>query len=286
MGAVYLTLFVALAITLALWVPAYRLKCAIRRPFPPEFSAILRKNIPVFSRMPQELQQQLQRLVKQFLHQKKFVACDGLQITDEVRVTIAGKACMLLLNRKPRVYPDLSLILVYPSSFIVPRTELGIGGVVSRADQNLAGESWSDGRVILAWDHVQQSATEFSNGQNVVLHEFAHQLDSESGGNNGAPLLPTKARYQSWSTVLSREFANLQQAAHNQAEYRAEYPDEFQTANQTPNVIDYYGATNPAEFFAVATETFFEKPAPMAEFHPALFEEFKKYYRVDPREWL
>ncbi len=268
-AAVVLMLSVTLALALILWLPEYRLKRAIRRPFPVHFSAILKQNVPAFSRMPAELREQLQRLVQQFLHQKKFIGCDGLRITDEVRVTIAGKACMLLLNKPPRVYPDLQLVLVYPSAFIVPRDQIGIGGVVTHANQHLSGESWNDGRVILAWDHVKQGATEYTNGHDVVLHEFAHQLDSESGSTNGAPLLMTRASYQRWSAVLSHEFANLQQAAEYQIE----------------SVMDYYGATNPAEFFAVATETFFEKSAQMAEVHPALFEELKNYYRVDPRRW-
>jgi Mlc titration factor MtfA (ptsG expression regulator) len=101
------------------------------------------------------------------------------------------------------------------------------------------------------------------------LHEFAHQLDSESGSMNGAPLMRTAARYRSWSEVMSREFEHLQLASLYQA----------------PSVLDYYGATSPAEFFAVATETFFGKPAELASFHPELFDELKSYYRVDPREW-
>ena len=231
MPALYLMLVVAIAVALFLWVPEYRLKRAIERPLAPQFAAILRRNIPAFSRMPAELQQQLQRLVKQFLHQKKFVGCGGLQIDDEMRVTIAGKACLLLLNRPPRVYPDLRLILVYPSAFVVPRTEIDVGGVVTHAHQELSGESWSDGRVILAWDQVKRSGSDFDHGHDVVLHEFAHQLDSESGGTNGAPLLPTRARYRSWAAALSREYANLREAV----------------SNQTESVLDYYGATDPAE---------------------------------------
>lgn len=270
MPALYLMLLVALGIALVLWFPEYRLKRAIERPFPQQYAAILKENIPAFSGMPAELQQQLQRLVKQFLHQKKFVGCDGLRIDDEMRVTIAGKACLLLLNRPPRVYPELQLILVYPSEFVAPRTEIDVGGVVTHAHEQLSGESWSDGRVILAWDQVKQRASNFDHGHDVVLHEFAHQLDTESGGANGAPLLPTQARYRSWAAALSREYANLREAA----------------TNQSGSVLDYYGATDPAEFFAVATETFFVDPFTMAEFHPALFGELGKYYRVDPREWF
>ncbi|MBC7404740.1 MAG: zinc-dependent peptidase [Cytophaga sp.] len=250
-------------------LPHFLLQRAIARPFPAHFSKILRKNIPVYSRMPTDLQMQLKRLVKQFLHEKKFLGCDGFEMTDEVMVTIAAKASMLLLNRPTRVYSDLKMILVYPCAFIAPRIATGVGGVVTHSNQTLSGESWSDGRVILAWDHVQRNNSSAPDGHDVVLHEFAHQLDTESGSSNGAPRLKNKARYRRWSEVMSLEFSKLQHAAET----------------QTPSVMDYYGATNPAEFFAVATETFFEKTIPMARYHPSLFEQLRAYYQVDPRDW-
>ncbi|MEO6918794.1 MAG: M90 family metallopeptidase [Collimonas sp.] len=270
MNVLLVSTFIILAIALAVWIPKFRLKCAIEARFPERFVAILEKNVPIYPRIPVELQQQLQLLIKQFLHQKKFYGCGGLEITDEIRVTIAGEACLLLLNRRPRVYPGLQSVLVYPAAFVAPRTEVAAGGVVTHSRQGLLGESWGDGRVILAWDHVQQGARNFADGHNVVLHEFAHQLDSESGSTNGAPLLRNLSSYRSWAAVFSREFATLQADAleHN------------------TSLLDQYGATNPAEFFAVATETFFEMPAQMAEQHPELFEELKKYYRIDPQEWL
>ncbi|HYD78529.1 MAG TPA: M90 family metallopeptidase [Paucimonas sp.] len=261
---------VAFGIALSLWLPAYRLRRALRRPFPRHFSAILARNIPAYGYMPAHLRSQLQRLIKQFLHQKKFVGCGGLSVTDEMRVTIAGKACLLLLNRRTDVYPALRTVLVYPSAFVAPRQEIGIGGVVTHASQHLAGESWTDGRVVLAWDHVKHGSSDAGGGHDVALHEFAHQLDSESGSMNGAPLMKTAARYRSWSTVMAREFERLQLA----------------TLYQAPTVLDHYGATSPAEFFAVATETFFGKPAELAVFHPELFGELQGFYRVDPRDWL
>ena len=159
--------------------------------------------------MAPALQQQLHKLVQQFLHQKKFVGCEGLEIDDEVRVTIAGQACLLLLNRPSRVYPGLHAVLVYPSAFLVPRNHVDAAGVVTETRQDLLGESWGDGRVVLSWDHVRRGAHDWTDGQNVVLHEFAHQLDSESGSNNGAPYLGSQSSYRSWAAVLSRDFANL-----------------------------------------------------------------------------
>lgn len=258
-----------LAIALAFLAPGWRLKRALRQPMPAAFVAILRRNIPIYSSMPAPLQEQLHKLVQQFLHQKKFVGCAGLEIDDEMRVTIAGQACLLLLNRPSRVYPGLHAVLVYPSAFLVPRNDVDEAGVVTATRQDLLGESWGDGRVVLSWDHVRRGAHDWTDGQNVVLHEFAHQLDSESGSNNGAPYLGSQARYRDWAAVLSRDFANLRHDAMVRQD----------------SVLDHYGATSPAEFFAVATETFFEKPYQMAKRHPALFAEFEKYYRVDPREW-
>ncbi len=257
-------------LVLGLRFPKWRLGRVLARPIPPEYLAILRQNIPVYQFMPAELQAQLHRLVQQFLHQKKFVGCEGVEIDDEMRVTIAGQACLLLLNRPSRVFPALHTILVYPTAFIVPRTEYAPGGVVMHTRQDLLGESWEDGRVVLSWDHVLRGARDWTDGHNVVLHEFAHQLDSESGHTNGAPFLGDPASYRNWSDVLARAFADLQ----------------FDANYQQASVLDHYGANSPAEFFAVATETFFEKPQQMAEQHGELFAEFLKYYRVDPRDWL
>jgi MtfA peptidase len=269
MDAMFWSGALALLIVLPLWLPRWRLKRALAQPMSPTQQALLARSLPVYGRMAPELQQQLQRLVQQFLHQKKFVGCDGLEITDEIRISIAAQACLLLLNRPTRVYPQLQLILVYPSAFLARRQQVDGAGVVTETRQDMLGESWSDGRVVLSWDHVQHGASDFIDGQNVVLHEFAHQLDSESGSNNGAPYLGSSENYRSWSAVLSRDFANLRVDAM----YRQQ------------SVIDHYGATSPAEFFAVATETFFEKPYQMAEGHGALFAELMKYYRVDPRAW-
>ncbi|NVD70880.1 zinc-dependent peptidase [Duganella sp. BJB1802] len=260
----------ALLIALPFYYPRWRLRRVLAQPLPAEAVAVLQRNIPVYLRMDAGLRQQLQRLVVQFLHQKKFIGCEGLEVTDEMAVTIAGQACLLLLNRPTKVYPALHTILVYPGAFVARRAEVGPGGVVTPGHQSMLGESWDDGRVILSWDDVRRGAVDWTDGHNIVLHEFAHQLDSESGRANGAPYLGNPASYREWSEVLERDFQHLRHSAM----YRQH------------SVMDHYGATNPAEFFAVATETFFEKPYQMAEHHAELFAEFLKYYRVDPRAWM
>ena len=270
MEALILIAALAAGITLAFGLPGWRLKRVLSREIDPAWRATLERNIPIYRRMSGDLQHQLHKLVQQFLYQKKFVGCAGLEIDDIMRVTIAGQACLLLLNRKARVFPELHTVLVYPSAFLVPRKQVDDAGVVSEARQDLLGESWGDGRVILSWDHVRRGAGDWTDGQNVVLHEFAHQLDSESGSNNGAPYLGSADNYRNWSTVLARDFSNLR--------------NDAMLGQQS--VMDHYGATSPAEFFAVATETFFEKPWQMSEFHAELYAEFLKFYKVDPRDWV
>jgi Mlc titration factor MtfA (ptsG expression regulator) len=215
------------------------------------------------------LRLQLRKLIKQFLHQVHFDGAAGLEITDEIRVTIAAEACMLLLNRPSGVFPRLRYIIVYPTSFIVDHAQIDESGVAAQHPRGLLGESWQNGKVILAWDSVLHGARNFLDGRNVVLHEFAHQLDSETGSTNGAPLLFGPSAYRVWAEVLSDEFADLQS----------------RTRRGKRSLMDDYGATNPAEFFAVATETFFEKPRQMAEHHEELFETLLAYYRIDPRDW-
>ncbi|MCW8925934.1 MAG: zinc-dependent peptidase [Xanthomonadales bacterium] len=261
---------VLLAIAAALLVPRYRLRQAVAKPFPEEWVAILERNIGIYKNLPMELRLQLRQMVKQFLHEKHFSGAGGLEITDEIRVTIAAEACMLLLNRNAGVYPALRYIVIYPAAFVVDRPGMVSGGVVSTGRKGVLGESWSNGKVILAWDDVLRGSMNFVDGHNVVLHEFAHQLDSESGSTNGAPVLAGNNCLRTWASTLSAEFEELQRDAWKGKR----------------SLLDHYGATNPAEFFAVATETFFEKPRQMAKHHAELFEVLKCYYRVDPREWL
>jgi Mlc titration factor MtfA (ptsG expression regulator) len=270
MEAALVCAFLAGALLLAWLFPRWRLHRVLARPLTPVQRSIIERNVDQYRGMAPELQRQLQRLVKQFLHQKTFVGCAGLEVTEEMRVTIAAQACLLLLNRATRVYPGLHAVLVYPGAFLVPRKEADEAGVITESRQDLLGESWGDGRVILSWEHVRRAGLPAEGTHNVVLHEFAHQLDSESGSNNGAPFLGSAERYRSWSETLSRDFDLLRRDTHWGQR----------------DVLDPYGATNPAEFFAVATETFFEKPYELAERHAELYAEFQAYYRVDPRHWF
>ena len=260
---------VVLAIALAVWIPHIRMKRAMAAPFPEEWVSILERNIGIYRNLPMPLRLKLRVLIKRFLHRKHFSGAGGLEITDEIRVTIAAQACMLQLKRRGALYPRLKYIIVYPTTFVVSRAQTDAGGVTSEKRRSLLGESWDNGKVILAWDNVLHGASNFVDGQNVVLHEFTHQLDSETGTADGAPLLAGESSYRSWAAALSGEYRVLQRRARRRQR----------------SLMVHYGATNPAEFFAVATETFFEKPARMARHHAELFEVLRAYYGIDPRDW-
>ena len=268
MAAFYVLLIVAAIAVVAVFLPRWRRRYILGKPFPADWQVIVDRRLPFLHKLDSQLQNQLRNRIQLFLRRMKFYGCDGLQITDEIRVTIAAEACLLLLNRKTRVYPKLRYILVYPSAFKSGGKQHNEDGTISHAKVGLLGQSWSNGKVILSWDDVEHGIENFNDGTNVVLHEFAHQLDSESGATNGAPRL-IKNSYQSWAKTLSSEFESLNEAAEKNIK----------------SVMDFYGATNPAEFFAVATETFFEKPTQLQDTHPDLFEELKTYYAVDPRLW-
>jgi Mlc titration factor MtfA (ptsG expression regulator) len=243
------------------------------RPFPSAWRDLLMRRYPLYSRLSAADRQELEGHVQVFLAEKRFEGCGGQEITDEVRVLIAAQACLLLLHRDTDGYPLLHSILVYPSSYVATTWHRENDGAITEEIQARGGESWPHGAVVLAWDDAFAGAVELNKGRNLVLHEFAHQLDEEDGAADGAPLLTGSAnlwqvhhRYQTWARVLSEEFQQLRRAA----------------ADGQETVLDTYGAKNPAEFFAVATETFFEKPGRLQERHPALYDQLKEFYRQDP----
>jgi len=266
--AVLFLIVIGVIFRVAFW-PGIRSKSIKNQPFPKPWLEILNRRLPFFEKLPSPVQRHLQILIKIFIEDKSFVGCAGLEIDDEIRITIAAQACLLLLNRKDDPYSQLQSILVYPTTFIATRQIKDELGLVSTNHVALLGESWSQGKVILAWDNVEFGVCNLEDGRNVVLHEFAHQLDNETGTHNGAPLLRTRGAYRSWAQIFSEEFESLQAKAYDGKD----------------SLIDKYGATNPAEFFAVCTETFFEKPTELRRNHPELFEELEKFYGVNPETW-
>jgi hypothetical protein len=232
---------------------------------PDAWRALIEKNVPYVGRLSPEDRAELFGLIQIFLAEKRFEGCGGLELTDEVRVTIAAQACVLLLHRETDDYPNLTSILVYPTTYVVREGRRTAEGLVAEGPQARLGESWARDVVVLAWDSVLSGAADIHDGHNVVLHEFAHQLDQEGGGA-GAPALPRRSMYVAWARVLGHDFHQLvRDVAHHHR-----------------TLIDRYGATNPAEFFAVVTETFFEKPRELRARHADLYALLAEFYRQDP----
>jgi Mlc titration factor MtfA (ptsG expression regulator) len=240
-------------------------------PLAPGWRAIVERNLPIFGRLSSADQAELLGHMQVFLSEKHFEGCGGLELTDEIRVTIAAQACLLLLHRKTDYYPRLTSILVYPSGYTVHGERHMGGGVWEEGSEDRLGHTQQRLRaLVLAWDAVSHGALEPSDGENLVLHEFAHQLDYEDDATNGTPVLASRAEYLAWARVMSEEFEALRKAE----------------AAGRRTLIDQYGAENPAEFFAVVTEAFFERPHALRRRHPELYEALARFYRQDPMKFV
>ncbi len=250
------------------WIRRWRRARLREQNLDPAAVSILERNVPLYNLMPLELQAELRGYVNIFLAGKEFVGCDGLEVTDEMRVTIAGNACVLLLNRDPDYFPGFRSILVYSSTYVAPQRQID-GGIVTESISTRAGESWHTGPLVLAWSDVLKGIADPDDGHNVVLHEFAHKLDEENGVVDGLPILRESADYPEWARVLNDEFAELIRRVERRKN----------------RVLDSYAATSPPEFFAVATETFFERATLMRERLPDLYAQLRKFYGVDPASW-
>lgn len=254
------------------WLRAYRQRRVLTHPFPAHWRKVLRRRVPLLRRLPVDLQLQLKKRIQVFIAEKAFIGCDGLQVTEEMRVVIAAQACLLILNRSMAHLAHVRQILVYPGAFVVQRTVTDGIGVQQDQRQALSGESWEQGQVVLSWQDTLDGAAVVDDGRNVVLHEFAHQLDQENGAAQGAPppaAGDTQHNPQRWKQVFSQAYAQLQ--------------SQVQRGEQ--GLFNHYGAQSPAEFFAVATEAFLEQAKEMAEHYPELYAELKGYYKVDPASW-
>jgi Mlc titration factor MtfA (ptsG expression regulator) len=245
-----------------------RRRALAETPLPERWREILERNVPLYRGLPDELKRELHGHVQLFLHDKTFEGFQGLEVTDEMRVTVAGNACILLLNRPHDQYANFSTIYLYPSTF-VSQHESYDGLVQSVGRQARLGESWHRGPVVLSWDSALAGSRDIKDGHNVILHEFAHKLDDADGAVDGAPILHQRSQYTSWARVMRREFEQLQRQAGHGAR----------------TLLDHYGASAPEEFFAVLVETFYEKPRQLRDRHPELYEEMRKCFRVDPLAW-
>jgi hypothetical protein len=270
-----LAFLLALGLVVLAWLRGPALHAAWRRarvkaqPFPQAWRDILRRRMPAFARLPPDVQIRLKKLAQVLLAENPFIGCAGLIVSDEMRLLVSVQAALLMLQLGPDAFPLLRQVLIYPGPFVVERSQADGSGLVHEQRRALAGESWQQGQVLLSWDDVLAGAADPADGRNVVIHEFAHQIDQAHGRANGAPWLPGAARRARWARVWSTAFEQL----------------HAQLARGETGLIEPYGATEPAEFFAVTSELFFEKPTELAVQHPDLFAELRGLYGVDPRLW-
>ena len=234
--------------------------------FPEEWNGYLEKHFELFKYMPESLQEKLRRYILIFIDEKEFMGSGGLELTDEMKVVVSAQALLLILGmKKPHFYPKLYIIELYPAAY---KTMAHDGVTVSESVR--LGESWQGGRLVLSWEHSRQGKYAWNDGSSVVVHEFAHRLDQLSGRADGAPVLDEARCYSVWSEVMSREYDKMLKTIEKRDKY----------------LLDEYGATNPAEFFAVATEVFFERPLDMKEQMPEVYGMLKYFYKLDPAKWI
>jgi Mlc titration factor MtfA (ptsG expression regulator) len=241
-----------------------------RETFPAPWRRLLHDNVPLCEYLSTSLRATFEQHVQVFLDEKHFEGCGGLDVTDEMRVMIAGYACLLLLNDPRDYYPRLGTVVIYPESFAAPIRATDHLGIVTETVEERLGESWEEGTVVLAWDSIQEIIRGTSGDCNVVLHEFSHQIDAQRGLTSGARLQALHGHYRDWEELLDAE-KSRQRSAQRRGR---------------PTALDPYAFTSPEELFAVATETFFMRPIRFKANHPELYAELQAIYGVDPAEWV
>ena len=251
------------------WLRDQRRSETRNRPFPPEWEDIVCRNLPHYSNLDAAERAELHASMQVFIDEKLWEGCGGLELTDEIRVTIAAEACLLQLSLPHDYYRNVMSILVYPSTVVLPEQRAGVferqDGPVN-ASVPILGQAFTNGPVILVWDAVLRESRHPEQGHNVVFHEFAHKLDMLDGSADGTPPLRDSAELADWVAVCSREFLRLRSLAEK--------------GHKT--FLDAYGSTNEAEFFAVATEEFFDRPGALKGHSPELYRVLKDYYCQDP----
>lgn len=230
-------------------------------------SAIVAQQVPLVQKLPVDVRNQLDGKITLFLHQVEFIGCNGLDVTEDMRLSIAAQACLLIANTK-MWYKNLRTVLIYPSAF-KSRHAVSDGYIVTERERIRIGESWTYGPVVLSWAHTTKGALIEDDGHNVVLHEFAHQLDGLSGFTDGAPVLKKGHSIVGWEQVFTQALKQHIKAV----------------AAGQKTVLDAYGATAPEEFFAVAVESFFERPQSLKQHEPEVYGHLSTFFALDPAAW-
>jgi len=250
------------------WLRRRRRRRIGARPLPPEWRRFLEANFAQYEWLAPDERTRLDALTQILVAEKNWEGCKGLAMTDEIKVTIAAQAGLLAIGLADEYFESILSVLVYPGAYLARQTELQPGGVVVEIDSARLGEASSVGAIVLSWPDVLRSGRIPDDGVNVVFHEFAHALDLQGHGFDGAPLLESRAQYQTWAEVMTAEYHRL----------------ILRTRHGRPTLLDPYGTVSEAEFFAVVTESFFEQPLDMQVEHPKLYELFRDFFHQDPAE--
>jgi hypothetical protein len=249
------------------WFRSRRRRTLLQQPFPLDWGDVLRTNVRTYHRLALEEQARVRDYAQVFVAEKHWEGCGGQQIDDEVRVTIAAQVAILVLGLGAEYFDRVLSVLVYPNAYAAPGRTISGTGTVVEGQSNRQGEAWYRGPVILSWSDVLAGARQEAHGHNLVYHEFAHQLDMLNGRTtDGIPPMATAEQAERWARVVGDHYRQL--------------VDDCEQGRAT--LLGSYAATSTAEFFAVATETFFERPSAMRHGHPDLYACFRDYYRQDP----
>jgi Mlc titration factor MtfA (ptsG expression regulator) len=248
------------------WLRRRRRRKLLATPFPADWLTYLQQNVPYYARLSEDLQARLRDDLRVFIAEKTWEGCGGLEVTDEMKVTVAGLACLLLLGREHDYFRRVQSILLYPKGYRIPDHSILAGDVVLEGEAEVLGQAVRRGPVILSWAELSDDVRHPGRGKNLVLHEFTHQLDMLDGALDGTPLLEGPEQARRWQQVMTAEYHRL--------------IDEAEQG--LPTLLDEYGTTSEGEFFAVATECFFGRPAALRRRHRRLYELLRDFYRQDP----
>lgn len=251
------------------WFAQRRRRKLTRAPFPARSEEVLRQNVLYYGALDVPEKARLRSLIQVFAAEKNWEGAGGLEITDEIRLTIAAQACLLYLGLSHDYHRNVESIIVYPSTVLSPEPRPGFFETITEPEEGdvaIDGEAFEGGPVIIIWDAALQGGRHPGSGSNVVFHEFAHKLDMLDGFSDGTPPLGSRKRYAEWGRTCSREFSRLKKEA----------------GKGKNTFLDAYGTADEGEFFAVATEQFFDRPHSLRDRAPDLYEVLKGFYNQDP----
>lgn len=252
------------------WFKRRRRRRLRSQPFPDTWQRVLQRNLHQYSNLSNAERAKLQGDVQILVAEKNWEGCAGQAIDEQVQVTIASQVALMTLGMKDEYFDMVLSILVYPAGYLAPEKTVIGTGVVLEGEAGREGEAWYRGPVVLSWPEVLAGGQSENGGHNLVIHEFAHQLDMQNGRvADGVPLVANPQQAERWHAVIDGEYRRL----------------VMRCQQGRPTVLDYYGATHIAELFAVACEQFFQRPRLLEQYHGELYGLLRDYFGQDPVRW-